>query len=140
MQLRELTNNEFDNFSRNFNVFSMYQTKEYAFAMHNEGYETSTVGLFDNNELVGAALILIKEKDRKKFATIPRGYLVDYNDYNKLKSFTNLIKNFLEKRNVEAVKICPPIINFSFCLLNFLKRLQSHTHIAKYSQQNLKFH
>ena len=110
MQLRELTNSEFDNFSRNFNVYSMYQTKEYAFAMHNEGYETSTVGLFDNNELVGAALILIKEKDRKKFATIPRGYLVDYNDYNKLKSFTNLIKNFLEKRNVEAVKICPPII------------------------------
>ena len=48
MQLRELTNDEFDKFSRNFNFFSLYQTREYSFIMHKEGYETSTIGLFDN--------------------------------------------------------------------------------------------
>ena len=63
MQLRELTNDEFDKFSRNFNFFSLYQTREYSFIMHKEGYETSTIGLFDNREIVGAALILIKEID-----------------------------------------------------------------------------
>lgn len=110
MQLRELTNEEFDKFSRNFSFFSMYQTREYAFIMHKEGYETSTVGLFDNREIVGAALILIKEINKLKYAFIPRGYLVDYNDPAKLKSFTVLIKKFLTKRKVEAVKICPQLM------------------------------
>jgi len=110
MRLRELTNDEFDKFSRNFDFFSMYQTREYAFIMHKEGYETSTVGLFDNRDIVGAALILIKEIDKKKYAFIPRGYLVDYNDPAKVKSFTSLIKKFLPKRKVEAVKICPSLV------------------------------
>lgn len=110
MQLRELTNDEFDKFSRNFSFFSMYQTREYSFIMHKEGYETSTVGLFDNREIVGAALILIKEINKLKYAFIPRGYLVDYNDPAKLKSFTVLIKKFLTKRKVEAVKICPQLM------------------------------
>lgn len=110
MQLRELTNDEFDKFSRSFDFFSMYQTREYSFIMHKEGYETSTVGLFDNRNIVGAALILTKEKNKHKYAFIPRGYLVDYTDYNKMKSFTGLIKQFLKKRNVEAVKICPSLV------------------------------
>ena len=92
MQLRELTNDEFDKFSRNFNFFSLYQTREYSFIMHKEGYETSTIGLFDNREIVGAALILIKEIEKRKYAYIPRGYLLDYNDYSKLKSMTNLMQ------------------------------------------------
>ena len=103
MQLRELTNEEFDKFSRNFSFFSMYQTREYAFIMHKEGYETSTVGLFDNREIVGAALILIKEINKLKYTFIPRGYLVDYNDPIKLKSFTVLIKKFLTKRKIEVL-------------------------------------
>ena len=110
MQLRELTNDEFDKFSRNFNFFSLYQTREYSFIMHKEGYETSTIGLFDNREIVGAALILIKEIEKRKYAYIPRGYLLDYNDYSKLKSMTNLIKRFLKKRNVVAIKICPSLV------------------------------
>ena len=78
--------------------------------MHKEGYETSTIGLFDNREIVGAALILIKEIEKRKYAYIPRGYLLDYNDYSKLKSMTNLIKRFLKKRNVVAIKICPSLV------------------------------
>ena len=58
MQLRELSNDEFERFADSYKDYSMYQTKEYSFIMHKENFETSMVGLFDNNTLIGAALIL----------------------------------------------------------------------------------
>ena len=110
MNLRELTNEEFDNFSKNYYQKSIYQTIEYAFTMQQQGYEAMFVGLIDDNYLKAASLILVNKINGFKYGIAPRGFLIDYNDDELVVNFTRLIKKFLGKRDIVAVKINPMII------------------------------
>ena len=108
MEIKEISNEEFNKFSDNFILNSMYQTTEYALVMNNQNYTTLLVGLFDDsNTIVAASLILIEKLGQFKYAYAPRGFLIDYTDMNLLTEFTTKIKKFLKKKGVMAVKICP---------------------------------
>lgn len=111
MELRELTNQEFYNFTSVFQPFSVYQTLEYAFLMNRENFDSMLVGLIsDNNELVAASLILVEKFSHFKYAYAPRGFLIDYNNFNLLQTFTDYLKKFLGKKSIMAIKLCPLII------------------------------
>ncbi len=110
MEIKELTNEEFDKFSRNYPLSSVYQTKEYALTMNKEGYNTLLLGLFNNDKIVAATLILVETINKFKYAYAPRGFLIDYNNYELLKIFTNLIKKYLGKQSIIGIKLCPIII------------------------------
>lgn len=108
--IKELTNEEFNNFCLTFKDKSIYQTPEYAFVMNKQGFDSILLGMTnDNNEIVAAALILIEKKYGFKYAYAPRGFLLDYDNENILKEFTTLIKKYLGKHDIIAVKICPMI-------------------------------
>ena len=62
-----------------------------------------------NNELIAASLILIEKKYGFKYAYAPRGFLIDYDNEAVVKSFTCLIKKYLGKLDIIAIKICPMI-------------------------------
>lgn len=110
MIIKQLTNEEFTNFANNYSQKSLYQTKEYAFVMNKQNFESIFLGLIDNEQIVAASIFLIEKLDGFKYAYAPRGFLLDYTNNNILKEFTEGVKKFLGKLNVIAVKINPLII------------------------------
>lgn len=111
MQVRELTPLEFDNFTKNYNVHSLYQTVEYANVMKEQKFGIVFLGLVDdNNNILAASLILIQKLFGFKYAYAPRGFLVDYSNYKLVESFTKGVKKFLGKNDVIALKMNPLII------------------------------
>ncbi|MDD2434945.1 MAG: peptidoglycan bridge formation glycyltransferase FemA/FemB family protein [Bacilli bacterium] len=111
MHLKELTSEEFNAFTKSYPTYSLYQTSEYANVMSRQYYQTIYVGLKDNNgKILAASLILVQKLDGFKYAYAPRGFLLDYNDFNLLKTFTKALKKFLGKREIIAVKLSPIVI------------------------------
>lgn len=110
MDMRELTIEEFTKFTDRFMLSSMYQTVEYGMTMNNQKFQTLYVGMTnDTGDVVAASLVLIEKLSKFKYAYAPRGFLIDYTDYKLLEQFTMLIKKFMKKKNVMAIKICPLI-------------------------------
>ena len=110
MHIKLLTNAEFLEFAKTFKPGSIYQTPYYAFAMNEENYSSMFVGLMDGDVLKGASLILVYKVNGFKYATAPRGFLIDYNDEMLVTTFTKLIKKFLSKKDIVAIKINPMIV------------------------------
>ena len=66
------------------------------------------VGLEDNNKLVATALILEKKLPfNLSYFYIPRGYVLDYDNLELLKEFTNKIKEYAKKYKAIFIKIDP---------------------------------
>lgn len=111
MQIKQLTNEEFNIFKNSFKDSSIYQTVEYGFVMNHQGFDSVILGLVDNEEhIIGASLILIKKSKNAKYAYAPRGFLIDYTNYNLLEIFTNLLKKYLSKLGIVALRINPLIV------------------------------
>ena len=111
MYLKELTNEEFSNFTDQFVQSSIYQTIEYAFVMNKQGFDSLFLGLLDDrNKIVAATLLLIQKKFGFKYAYAPRGFLLDYTNVALFETFTTSIKKYLGKKDIIAVKLCPMIV------------------------------
>lgn len=109
MILKELTNEEFNAFTKN-NYTSLYQSSNYALTMTKQGFECKYYGIIDDNKIYGASLILIKKEHGFKYAYSPRGFIIDYNNFDLFKEFTNLLKKQLRKKGVVGLRINPPVI------------------------------
>ncbi len=110
MKLKELTNEEFQAFANNYPISSVFQTPEYAMVMNKQNYDTFYLGMVDDNDnILAASLILVELLGKFQYAYAPRGYLVDYQDENLVKTFSKQIKKFLKKKSVMAIKIAPII-------------------------------
>ena len=114
MKIRELTLEEFLNFSKSFQPSSIYQTINYGLAMDKNGYQMILAGLFDDDILKGASLILVYKINGFKYALAPRGFLIDYNDEELVKTFIKNIKKFLGRKDIAAIKINPMIIKKTY--------------------------
>lgn len=121
MNLKELTNQEFINFITNFPLKSIYQTPEYGMVMSNQGYKPILLGLFKENVVIAATLILINKEDGFKYAYAPRGFILNYEDFYLLKDFTAQIKNYLAKLGVIGIKINPLVIKSIYDFSNQTK-------------------
>lgn len=113
MQIIELTKEQFDKFAFSHKNHSFYQTSQYGSLMNRYGFADIYIGLLDdNNNLIGASLILTQKKfGRFKSGYAPRGFLIDFDDLNIVSIFTKLLKEYLGKLGVIYVKIDPQIIN-----------------------------
>lgn len=111
MHIKQLTNEEFTLFRNSFPIKSIYQTIEYSFVMNHQNFDSIILGLIDdNNNIIGASVILIQKIRNFKYAYAPRGFLIDYKDFNLLQMFTELLKKYLSKLGVIAIKISPLIV------------------------------
>lgn len=114
MKIRELTNEQFEDFLKTSKISSMYQSVEYALTMNNQNYKAMYLGLEDEGTIKAASLILIEKLNHFKYALAPRGFLIDYTNYELLSTFTNLLKKFLGKKHIMAIKINPIIIKSKY--------------------------
>ena len=114
MEVRELTNEEFENFTKDFKISSLYQSVEYANTMKLQKKKTILLGLDNEGEIKAASLVLIEKINGFKYATAPRGFIADYEDTETLEKFTKLISKYLSKKHVMALKINPLIIKSKY--------------------------
>lgn len=64
----------------------------------------------DNNELVATALILEKKTPLGySYGYSPRGFILDYNNKELIKTFTNFIKEYMQKNKYIYIKFDPDI-------------------------------
>lgn len=118
MYIKELTNKEFNDFATSYSSYSIYQTSEYGFIMNNQKYTSLVLGMIDNDKIVAASLILIEKTAMFKYAYAPKGFLINYSDKYLVEEFTKLIKEYLNKKKVMAIKINPMIIKSSTDYIN----------------------
>lgn len=110
MAIVELSRKDFDDYAIKHPYRSFYQTSQYGSLMAKHGYNPLYVGLEEGGELRGAALILVKTKlSMFKIGYSPRGFLVDFNDYQLVEDFTYSLKEFLNKKGIISIKIDPHI-------------------------------
>ena len=109
MKLVNLTKSDFKKYADNHEQITFHQTEEWANLKKVNGWEAHYIGLKEGKKIKAAALILAKELPiiKKKIFYSPRGFLIDYNDYELLKEFTNELKKYIKKEKGIFVKIDP---------------------------------
>ena len=109
MKLEILTKKEFKKFADKHDQITFHQTEQWANLKAKNGWSAHYVGLKDDKKIVAAALLLAKNVPivKKKMFYSPRGFLLDYNDYNLLKTFTEEIKKYAKKEGAIFIKIDP---------------------------------
>ena len=110
MELVKLERNEFEKFVKNHEQASFYQTYEWGELKQENGWDMHLVGLKDNDEIKAASLILSKNTPiKKKMFYAPRGFIIDYKNYDLLKEFTDKVKKYVKKEKGIFIKIDPYI-------------------------------
>lgn len=128
-----LKKEEYDNFFKNYSMASFMQN--YNWSKIKDNWESLHCGLYKDSKLVGVCSILIK-KIRKniKLFYIPRGFLIDFTNYEDLKEMTKQIKKLAKENKAYVVKIDP-----NFCISdNSFKDIEvehnySEKHIIKHN-------
>ena len=98
MKLTEISKEEFKKFADKHPQITFHQTKEWANLKKKNNWKSYFVGLKDKNKIVAAALLLGKELPfiKKNMFYSPRGFLIDYNNFELLKIFTDQIKKYVK--------------------------------------------
>lgn len=102
---------DYDNFVKNFPSTTFMQTSSWSLVK--TAWGSSFVGMYDNEKLVCAAMILKRKLFlNKKLFYIPRGFVIDYKDKKLLESFTENLRDYAKKSGGIDIKI-DPFICFS---------------------------
>lgn len=109
MKLRDLTVEEFNNFSYAHPDNSYFQSHEYAIVMGEQGYQYEFIGYTNDTEIFAASLILYKEIGGINYGYAPRGFLIDYNNEVLLENFTNDMIEYYYEKEFAFIKINPNI-------------------------------
>lgn len=98
MNIIELTETQFKNYSKLHSSRNYFQTVEYANTKPN--YNKIFLGFINesDNTLMGATLILEKDIFKFKIGYVPGGFLVDYDNDNLFRDFVNTLKVYLKEK------------------------------------------
>ncbi|MBQ2873185.1 MAG: peptidoglycan bridge formation glycyltransferase FemA/FemB family protein [Bacilli bacterium] len=102
MNLITLTHTQYSNYSNIHNQRNFGQTVEYSLLEENQKDSKLFLGLIDNsNNLCAAALILVTNiSPNIKEAYAPNGFLIDYSNFDLVKTFTEELIKYLKKEKV----------------------------------------
>lgn len=101
-----INKDEFDKFVKTFPSTSFMQTSSWASVK--SAWEHDLVGMYENNKLVCAALILKRNLFLgKKLFYIPRGLVIDYKNKELLSAFVSNLKKYAKANGAIDIKIDP---------------------------------
>ena len=111
MEIIELEERQFRNYSYIHSNRNIYQTVENAKRLESKYNQKLYLGLIDDqNNLLAATLLLIsKLKGKYLYGYSPKGFLIDYNNEELLTTFTNKLKEYLKERKFVFIKLDPLI-------------------------------
>ncbi len=98
---RQFTETEFSHFMKSY---------DWGIVMKYKNFIPHYLGLIDNKKIIATALLLEKKLIGKyKFYYVPRGYTIDYNNFELLEIFTNELKKYARDNHGIFIKIDPDI-------------------------------
>lgn len=135
MELRVISEKEFDLYQRSIKDAHFMQTSGFGDVSKKRNYIPHYLGFYDENKIVGSALLLEKKLPVYSTFYCPRGFNANYNDKNILKQIIFLLKEYVKKNKGLYFKINPDIIirklddnanptyidEYNFSLIDFFK-------------------
>lgn len=111
MELIEVNNKEeYENFVFNSNYNHFMKSYYWGEVMRAKNFIPHYLILKDNDKIVASALMLQKKLIGKYcYYYVPRGYVIDYNNFELLDIFTNKLKEYAKKNKGIFIKIDPDI-------------------------------
>lgn len=111
MIFTELTEKEFEKFSKNHPQASFMQTVELAHLKEEQGKKTYFLGVKEENKVLAATLIFENNKilGHPDFYA-PRGFLIDYDDLELLTFFSVELIKFVKKKKGFRITLDPNVI------------------------------
>lgn len=111
MELVVLTEKEFKKLAENHDQINFHQTVEWGKVKEKNNWKMHLIGLKDKDKVIAGALLLSKMTPiKKQMFYSPRGFLIDYHDFELLKTFTDKIKLYIKEHGGIFIKIDPYLI------------------------------
>ena len=108
--ISEISKDEYEKYVVNHPKGHFMQSYSWGEVMKNKNYMPHYVGLKKNNKLIATSLLLEKKINKKiSYFYCPRGYVMDYSDFNLLETYTNYLKDYVKKHKGIFLKIDPDI-------------------------------
>lgn len=108
MNFVELTEKEFDKFASKHQYNNFYQTSSWGHLKKTNGWKMYFLGIKEKSKIIAATLLLEKKTPLKyNMFYAPRGFLIDYDNYQILDFFTQNIKKFAKNKKGIFIKIDP---------------------------------
>lgn len=110
MEFVELTDKEFEEFSKKNEKANFFQTIEYKNLKESDNIKVDLVGVKEKNKVLCASLLV--EEKYKSHVTFyaPRGFLIDFHNKELLTFFVNNLKDYVKKRKGFRIVIDPNLI------------------------------
>lgn len=143
MKLSKLTKQEFKDFADKNPEITFYQTKEWAHLKKKNNWQAHYLGLKEGKNIIAGTLVLSKQLPiiKKNMFYAPRGFLLDYKNFQLLETFTKELKTYVKKEKGIFIKIDPFVeykehdnngalvddgLNNSICIENLTKLGYKH--------------
>lgn len=112
MKLKELSNEAFSLYAKEHEQNNFHQTIAWGELKETNGWHNYYVGLVDENDKILGATLLLSKKIIGKLNMFyaPRGFLIDYHNFDLLKKFTSEIKKYVKKKGAIFIKIDPYVM------------------------------
>ena len=111
MKIRELEEDEFDNFSKQDEAANPWQTSFFGKACETLGYNVLYLGFEDKSALKGCVMLITKNVYMgQSISYAPRGIITDYSNSTLLTQCLETLKSYLKDRQIMSVTMDPFII------------------------------
>ncbi len=108
MKIVKLTSEEFENFAKDNKYVTFHQKESWGKLKENNGWKYQLVGFKDGKKVTAATLLLSKEIPMGlKMYYAPRGFLIDFKNYELLDEFVKEIKSYIKDQGGTFLKIDP---------------------------------
>ena len=115
--VENITLEEYSDFLNKMDYSHFMQTNEFGEIKRIKGFIPHIVGLKKDKELVCTALLLEKKLPfNLRYYHIPRGFIIDYDNHELIKEFTNYLKIYCKKTKAIFFKINPAIKRYTIDL------------------------
>lgn len=121
MQIIELNELQFKNYSNIHSKKNYMQSIEYANLQEKNGYNKLFLGLMDDNQNIVAATLLLEKKltGKYKYGYCPNGFLIDFFNSSLVNIFTVEIKKYLKQYNFIYIRL-NPMLDYQIFSSNFI--------------------
>ena len=144
MRMIELTREKFEDFASKSPYNNYCQSANYGMLMAETGFEYTFVGYTTNNyEILAAGMFLTKKIGSYYYAYCPKGFIINYDDADLVRRFTNNLIKYYKRKNVIFLKINPEIPIATIDTKNDFNRLTNSNldilnHLKKISKKKRK--